>query len=933
MKLHRLMGETGYTTFGCMWKKGECRSSSDFVCRRPDGAVVPMQSRVTAFWPDGSVKWSAHTADAEKLGNEITVLPVTTVETTTDAEFAQSDKPAKDIKLVTNTETAANSESASNIKSAVNAETASGIKLTKNNNSYIVDNGEFLINIPSSGKYLISDIYSRKPCDSPDLHNDPAAGNITSAGKTASSANAGSTENVSLAGAAEYGKKIALNFRPELILTNPANINGNPAWEERRFFGRVDSITIEEEGPLMCAFRFEGTHVDKTGVERLRFVIRLKVFYRSEELKFTHTFIYDGEPEKDYLKGLSVVFEMPAEGRMYNRHIKFAADHGTFHESAMTMISWRPRVPEGLHAAQMRGEKLEPTGNALAAVEKIMEDIPFWDTYDLCQDSDSHFQIRKKLDGDDLCYIDALSGLRAKGAAFVGTEAGGVLFAIRDFWEKYPSGFTVEGLTKDVITVRMHLWSPEAKPFDFRHYARRGYNQVCYEGYDYKGADPYGIACTNELSVKFAASSICVADEELLRYASDINTTTLYTGDPGYYHDLRAFGYWSLAKYDTELEKKLEKDLELCFDFYKNEVEQRKWYGMFNYGDFMHTYDPDRHVWRYDVGGYAWDNTELVPTLWLWYYFMRTGRADVFRLAEKLTRHTSEVDVYHIGKYKGMGSRHNVIHWGCPCKEARIAMAGHHRFYYYLTGDRRLEDIFDELKDNEATFLNRDPLGDFYDKAEMTFPSHARSGPDWSSLCSNWMTQWERTGDTKYRDKIMVGTKDIENAPLKLVSGPDFEFDPTTLHLRYIGERTTGGTHLQICMGAPHIWTEMADLLDDDEWRDMLAQYGRFYFLPEDEKQKESGGIIGDRQFTIPMFACGIGAYGADRLHDDALAERVWKTLLDAQYKDCSEEGFVAHPVENAGNQEELAEIPWISTNHAAQFCLNAIMVMEFLEK
>ena len=136
---------------------------------------------------------------------------------------------------------------------------------------------------------------------------------------------------------------------------------------------------------------------------------------------------------------------------------------------------------------------------------------------------------------------------------------------------------------------------------------------------------------------------------------------------------------------------------------------------------------------------------------------------------------------------------------------------------------------------------------------------------------------------------------------------------------------------MQICMGAPQIWTEMADLLDDDEWRDMLAQYGRFYFLPEDEKQKESGGLIGDRQFTIPMFACGIGAYGAVRLNDPVLAERVWNTLLDAQYKVCDPEGFVVRPVEDAGNNSELAEIPWISTNHAAQFCLNAIMVMEFL--
>ena len=194
---------------------------------------------------------------------------------------------------------------------------------------------------------------------------------------------------------------------------------------------------------------------------------------------------------------------------------------------------------------------------------------------------------------------------------------------------------------------------------------------------------------------------------------------------------MRAFGYLALPSENTEMEKWLEKQLEDIFAFYKQEIEQRNWYGMFNYGDVMHTYDGIRHTWKYDIGGYAWDNTELVPTLWLWLYFMRTGRADVFRMAEKLSRHASEVDVYHMGKYKGLGSRHNVRHWGCPCKEARIAMAGHHRYYYYLTGDRRLEDIFDELKDNEMSFLNKDPLGDFFDKKDMVYPSHARSGPDW----------------------------------------------------------------------------------------------------------------------------------------------------------------------------------------------------------
>ncbi|MBQ3912960.1 MAG: hypothetical protein II694_08305 [Lachnospiraceae bacterium] len=848
MRLHRLTGRTGYTTFGCMWKQGEVKPSSDYVCANADGTKVPLQSRVTAYWPDGSVKWSAHTTDADALSDNIEVLP---------GDGAKAAGRTVSVK--------------------------------RDGEGYAVDNGCFTVCIPGPGAQLISKI--------------------------------------------EAGSRlVAKSFRPELLLSGPAVIDGNRAEIVREFSGRVDSAEIEEQGSLMCAVKFTGTHVDRHGTERLRFIIRMKICAGSERLDFTHTFIYDGEPDKDYLKGLSVSFEIPAAGEPYNRHIKFTPDHGVFHESSMTMISWRPRVPAGLHAAQMRGELLRPEGRDLEAIEQIMKDIPFWDEYDLCQDSDSHFLIRKKLSGEHLCYIDSLHGNRAKGAAFVGSEAGGVMAAIRDFWEKYPSGYTVSGLTSDTVRMSVHLWSPSAGAFDFRHYADRGYNQVCYEGYDYKGADPYGIACTNEFSLKFT-DALCVSDEDLLTFASDIDTATLYVGDPEYYHELRAFGYWSLVKNGTGLERKLEKDLETSFEFYKNEVEQRRWYGMFNYGDFMHTYDPDRHVWRYDVGGYAWDNTELVPTLWLWYYFMRTGRADVFRLAEKLSRHTSEVDVYHIGKYKGMGSRHNVIHWGCPCKEARIAMAGHHRFYYYLTGDRRLEDIFDELKDNEATFLNRDPLGDFYPKDKMVEPSHARTGPDWSSLCSNWMTEWERTGDTKYRDKILVGSQDIKDAPLKLVSGPDFEFNPNTLHLHYIGERTTGGTHLQICMGAPSVWLEMADLLGDDEWKDMLAEYGRFYFLPDDEKQKESNGLIGDRQFTLPMFATGIGAYGAAKLNDSVLARRAIKTLTDAQYGEYSPNGYEPVVVPDAGNNAELKEIAWISTNHAAQFGLNAIMLMEFLDQ
>ena len=46
----------GYTTFGCMWKRGECTPDTEYICRNSQGNEVPMQSRITAYWPDGSVK-------------------------------------------------------------------------------------------------------------------------------------------------------------------------------------------------------------------------------------------------------------------------------------------------------------------------------------------------------------------------------------------------------------------------------------------------------------------------------------------------------------------------------------------------------------------------------------------------------------------------------------------------------------------------------------------------------------------------------------------------------------------------------------------------------------------------------------------------------------------------------------------------------------
>lgn len=856
MILHNLADREkhGYTTWGCMWKKGNCKTNTGYLLKNEAGKYVPMQSRITAYWPDGSVKWTAHTADCGELGNQIEVLP------------ALSDRE---------------------IEIAKSVETGRVIISGKEERS-TVDAGRVRLEIGADRNCLFDELW--------------------------------------------YDGNIVLKHaRPVLMLQEPVIVDGNPARMEKEYQPEIQNWTVEEHGDLLLVLKFEGIHSFGQDT-KIPFIIRLKVGLDSNHVDVVHTFLYDGDEEKDYLKGIGVRFDVPVTGELYNRHVKFEGDYGCFHESSAELLSWRPRVPEHIYHAQMKGERLTLKGEEKEIVNKVMEAMPFWSEYDLCQDSSSHYAIKKKVYDGNCCYLDCLSGMRTKGAAAFGSEQGSVVFAIRDFWEKYPSGYTFKNIDREEAEATVWLWSPKAEPMDFRHYANRGYNQVYYEGYDHKGATPYGIACTSEFSFTFSKDMI-PADEELLSFSKAVNRPAQYVGTPEFYHEMKAFGYWSLPGNDTPMENWIEEQLEKAVEFYKMEVEQRNWYGMFNYGDFMHTYDKERHQWRYDMGGYAWDNTELVPTLWLWLMFMRTGRDDVFTLAEKLSRHASEVDVYHIGKYKGLGSRHNVRHWGCPCKEARIAMAAHHRFYYYMTGDHRMEDIFDELKDNEMTFLNKDPLEAFYDKDKMVYPAHARSGPDWSSLCANWMTRWEQFNDRKYKKKIEVGISDIKKAPLKLVSGPDFEFDPVTTHLRYIGERAAGGTHLQICMGAPQVWMEMADLLEDEEWTRMLADYGRFYYISRDLQLEESKGIIGEREFSLPFMAAAMGAFGAWYLKDEDLAKTTWTILLNAMIHDENCEGFHTSVLESTGNQKHLIEIPWISTNFVAQWCLNAIMVLEFIRE
>lgn len=59
--------------FGCIWPKGELHREDTLKAVGEDGRKIPLQSRITAYYKDGSIKWTAHTAKAKRLGERFCV--------------------------------------------------------------------------------------------------------------------------------------------------------------------------------------------------------------------------------------------------------------------------------------------------------------------------------------------------------------------------------------------------------------------------------------------------------------------------------------------------------------------------------------------------------------------------------------------------------------------------------------------------------------------------------------------------------------------------------------------------------------------------------------------------------------------------------------------------------------------------------------------
>lgn len=641
---------------------------------------------------------------------------------------------------------------------------------------------------------------------------------------------------------------------------------------EEAFNGRVTKLTLEQSGPVRAVVKIEGVHRGLTGPrEWLPFTLRLYFFAGSGQIRVVHSWIFDGDAATDFIKGLGLAFDVPFREELHNRHLRFVGDgDGVWAQPVRMLPGYRTQTGQEiatLSPPHLAGQRVPNVANLSAGSQAALQTMPIWGDAKLTQLGPNSFSIHKRTT-DAGAWLHVTDGHRARGLALIGDVSGGIAVALKNFWQKYPSSIELTGGAQPVGQIKLWFWSPAADAMDLRHYDTGPHGlSTNYEDWKPGWSTPLGVANTSDLTL-WAFGAI-PANEQLVAMAQTASEPPMLVCTPEYYHAQTVFGHWALPNRTSPAARWVEDQVNGLVDFYRKQVDERSWYGFWDFGDIMHNYDFGRHEWRYDVGGWAWANTELMPDMVLWYTFLRSGRSDIFRMAEAMTRQTSEVDVHHIGPFAPLGSRHNVSHWGDGAKQPRISHAGLKQFYYFLTTDERVGDLMREQIDADLTFsyLQQFNGSHYVPNADGSPRLDARANPaprpeqfaarptthvvstqlnlEWMCYAMNWAMEAQRTGEPLWHDRI---TADMRTMAAKI--GPDGQLP---------------GRYFDMLFGGPENMFELEPMFDVpafwNGWVAATAAIGR----------QVNGG-----QMTAPRLL----AYAAHAKNDKALGLLAWEKLI-----------------------------------------------------
>ncbi len=220
------------------------------------------------------------------------------------------------------------------------------------------------------------------------------------------------------------GREIARAGQLVCILQDGPETGPEDSPAREKFLGSIKKVTLEQSGPVRAVVKVEGVHQNpKSGREWLPFTVRLYFYAGQTAIRLVHTIVFDGDQEKDFIRGLGVQFAVPMREQPQNRQVRFGGEDGGL---------WsEPLQPGGGNAAQ-------EAGRPFAARPGFAQNA-IWDDFKLSQPNPNGFTIVKRTNPQSTWLFSA-AGRRAPGYAFVGDLSGGLGDQHQEFLAVVPGG-------------------------------------------------------------------------------------------------------------------------------------------------------------------------------------------------------------------------------------------------------------------------------------------------------------------------------------------------------------------------------------------------------------------------------------------------------------------------------------------------------------
>ena len=149
---------------------------------------------------------------------------------------------------------------------------------------------------------------------------------------------------------------------------------------------------------------------------------------------------------------------------MYNRHVRFVtSEGGIWGEAVRGLSGLRRDATAAVLTPQFEGQATPDISTWVTTISSEIDQLPVWSDFTLDQLSPAHFTVAKRTNaGSKASFLrNAGFGDKAAGVGYVGGATnGGVVFALKDFWQGAPRGLDIRNVGDSTGTVTLWAYSP-----------------------------------------------------------------------------------------------------------------------------------------------------------------------------------------------------------------------------------------------------------------------------------------------------------------------------------------------------------------------------------------------------------------------------------------------------------------------------------------